>query len=226
MNVTDLQTKLHAAGYDPGPIDGALGRQTYAALFSYMAHRPLGDRGVALGKGASKHFAAFDITTPLRIAHWLAQFSVETQAFARFEENLNYSAQRLCAVWPRRFPNLAAAQPFAGNPEKLADNVYGGRMGNIGPHDGWNYRGRGAGLTGKANYADAAQLTGLDLIEEPDKAADPELAVLIFCGFWAKRHINAMADADDIRAVTLAVNGGLIGLEDRKVAYAKARAVL
>lgn len=226
MNATALQTKLLAAGYAPGPIDGALGRKTLSALFGYMARHDLGDRGVALGKGASAHFAAFDITTPLRIAHFMAQFFVETQGFLRFEENLNYSAQRLCAVWPRRFPSLAAAQPFAGNPEKLADFVYGGRMGNTGPSDGWNYRGRGAGLTGKSNYAEAAELTGLDLIEEPDKAADPELAVLIFCGFWTKRHINAMADADDIRSVTIAVNGGTNGLDDRKAALARAKLVL
>lgn len=221
-----LQAKLAHAGYDPGAQDGALGPKSYAALFSFMAKRDLGDRGKALGLGAAHHFPAFDITTPLRIAHFLAQFSVETQSFARFEENLNYSAQRLCIVWPRRFPNIAAAQPFAGNPEKLADFVYGGRMGNTGPDDGWKYRGRGGGLTGKDNYREAGELTGLDLIGNPDQAADPAVSVHILCGYWGHRHINAMADADDIRAVTLAVNGGLIGLDDRKAALERAKLVL
>jgi putative chitinase len=224
--VTILQGKLALHHFDPGPQDGALGPKTYAALFNYMAGRDLGDRGKALGAGATAHFPSFGINTSLRIAHFLAQFSVETQAFSRFEENLNYSAQRLCAVWPRRFPNVSAAQPFAGNPEKLADFVYGGRMGNTGPDDGWKYRGRGGGLTGKDNYREAGELTGLDLLTTPDQAADPSVAVLILCGYWTKRHINAMADADDISAVTLAVNGGLNGLGDRKAAYAKARAVL
>ena len=89
-------------------------------------------------------------------------------------ENLNYSAQRLMQVWPGRFPTIASAKPYANNPRRLANKVYGGRLGNDGPDDGWLFRGRGlAQITGKANY----QKFGI--AGTPDKASEMATAVRI-----------------------------------------------
>ena len=87
-------------------------------------------------------------------------------------ENLNYSAKRMTQVWPKRFPTVASAQPYAGNPRALANKVYGGRLGNTGPDDGWLYRGRGlAQITGRANYAK------FGLSGNPDAASDMATAI-------------------------------------------------
>lgn len=98
-------------------------------------------------------------------------------------ENLNYSsAQRLCEVWPSRFPTKASAAPYVRNPQKLANRVYANRMGN-GPEasgDGWRYRGRALPqLTGKENYAKASKLVGVDLIADPDAANDTDISAHI-----------------------------------------------
>ena len=181
---------------------------------------------VQLGKEADEHFQTFGLVTPLRIAHWFGQFSVESTNFTRFEENLNYSAERLCAVFPGRFPTTATAAPCAHNPQAFANKVYGGRMGNTAPGDGYRYRGRGPGLTGKDNYTAAAKSTGLPLITSPDVAADPSLFVLLACDYWDRRGCNAAADADDLSKVTRLVNGGLIGLADRHTALVRAKKAL
>lgn len=112
---------------------------------------------------------------PRWLAYIMATAHHETGArFAPVEENLNYTAKRLCQVWPSRFPNASAAAPYAGNPEKLANKVYGGRMGNVAPGDGWKYRGRGlVQITGKANY-DKYGLT-----DNPDAAGDVKTAARI-----------------------------------------------
>lgn len=90
------------------------------------------------------------------------------------EENLNYSARRMGQVWPKRFPTTASAQPYAGNPRALANKVYGGRLGNVAPDDGWRYRGRGlAQITGRANYSK------FGLAANPDAASDMAMAVRI-----------------------------------------------
>jgi putative chitinase len=220
MTTTDDTRRMQARlGVRP---DGIAGPLTWAAFFDRVAGRPLLERGQALGKGAAAQFGPYGVTTPLRIAHWTAQASVESAGFQKLEENLNYSARRLTVVWPNRFPTLASAEPFANDPEELANKVYGGRLGNTQPGDGWKFRGRGAGLTGRANYTAAAERTGLDLINHPELAAEPEHFVHIFCDYWQQRHINPMADKNDIEEVTMAVNGGRIGLADRKAAFAKA----
>ncbi|MBD9636074.1 hypothetical protein IB277_07175 [Ensifer sp. ENS07] len=117
--------------------------------------------------------------TPLpHLAAILAEAHHETGGqFQPVAENLNYSAKRLTEVWPSRFPTLAAATPYAGNPRRLANKVYGGRLGNTGSDDGWLYRGRGlAQITGKANYAK------FGLAGTPDKAAEMGVAVKILFG--------------------------------------------
>ncbi len=166
------------------------------------------------------------ITTPGRVSAWLGQIHAETVGLTRFEENLNYSAEGLVATWPKRFPNIAAAQPFAHAPQKLAERVYGGRMGNDNPGDGWLYRGRGMlQLTGKDQYAEAEHWTALDLVATPALAADPKTAALIAGAFWTARGCNAFADKGDIEGVTRGINGGLIGLVERKTQTARAAAV-
>lgn len=202
MNVTDVQTKLHAAGYDPGAIDAALGGKTYAALFSYMAHRQLGDRGAALGKGASTHFAAFDITTPLRIAHFMAQATHETMGFLYLHE-----------LWGP----TPAQQRYEGRAD----------LGNTQKGDGYLYRGRGVfQLTGRANYDDYGRLIGLGLVDHPELAEDPEISVLIACAYWKRHGLNDLADADDVTTITRRINGGLNGFDERKAALARAKLVL
>ena len=170
-----------------------------------------------------------DISTPLRMAHFLGQLCVESSGLTVFVENLNYSATRLCQVWPGRFPNEIAAQPFEHNPEKLAERVYGMRtsLGNTEPGDGYAFRGRGLiQITGRANYQKYGEIIGVDLIAEPDKAAWLTIAPRIAAAFWASHNLNPLADADDLRGITLAVNGGLTGFDARKAWVAKAKTVL
>ncbi len=109
------------------------------------------------------------------LAYMLATVFHETGATMQpVTENLNYSAERLTKVWPSRFPTVASAEPFARNPRKLANKVYGGRMGNTAPDDGWRYRGRGLPqITGKENY------TKFGLAKTPEKAAEMATAVRI-----------------------------------------------
>lgn len=115
----------------------------------------------------------FGINTRLRMAHWLAQLAHES-GFKPAVENLNYNAQRLTQVWPSRFPTLASAQRCAHNPEALANTVYAGRLGNGGAEsgDGFMFRGRGfLQITGRSNYAKYGKLIGIDLIAQPELAA-------------------------------------------------------
>jgi putative chitinase len=169
----------------------------------------------------------FHINTPLRLAHWLAQLDVESAGFTRMVENLNYSAERLCQVWPARFPSLDAAQPFAHQPEALGNKVYGGRMGNVQPDDGSRFKGRGfIQLTGRSNYLRYANILGADLVNNPQLAADPDVAARIAGAFWEQSFLNAKADADDLRGITRTINGGETGLDARQAALTKAKSIL
>jgi putative chitinase len=208
-----LQRSLTELGFHPGPVDDEMGKLTLTALFAYMA-KPGAD-AAELGASASVFFPQYRITTALRLAHWFAQFSHESMGFSRLEENLNYSAVRLMQVWPKRFPTIADAVVCANNPERLGNKVYGGRMGNDLPGDGWKYRGRGPGLTGKDNYAACERRTGLPLLDHPEFASKPEHFVHIACDFWANCGANEFADGDNLRAITKAINGGEIGLVER-----------
>lgn len=175
--------------------------------------QPLND---AMGK--------YDISTPLRQAHFIAQLAHESGDFKHTSENLNYSARGLQAIFPRYFKTLADAQRIAFKPEEIANLVYGYRMGNALPGDGWKYRGRGLiGITGKQNYSDLAKDTGIDFINHPELLEGPVYAALCAGWYWNKYKINAMADADDLVAVTRRINGGTIGLESRKEYLALAK---
>lgn len=221
-----VQLRLRAKGYVVS-LDGVIGAETYTALLAAVGKVPLVQMHRDLGKAAAVHFPAAGITTPLRLAHCLAQSSVETAGFTRLTENLNYTAERIRAVWPSRFPTVASAQPFARNPEALAEKVYGGRFGNLSDGDGWKYRGRGTKQTTfRDNYAEVQLVTGLNVLADPDQLADPDKGLRAGCVYWEAKGCNAIADRDDIDALTKRVNGGLNGIVDRKAALARAKSIL
>jgi len=174
-------------------------------------------------------FAKYGINTSQRQAHFIGQCQHESDNFRTLEENLHYSAARLVAVWPSRFPNLDVANQYENNPEKIANKVYAGRMGNGDEEsgEGFLYRGRGLiQMTGKEAYANCGSGLGVDLIGDPDRLFDPEYAALSAGWFWRKRDLNSLADSGDIETITKRINGGLNGLDDRKAKVAKARQVL
>lgn len=148
------------------------------------------------------------------VAMFLAQIGHESSDLRRLEESLWYSAERMIAVWPSRFHTYAGALPYAENPEALANEVYGGRMGNTAPGDGWRYRGRGPiQLTGKSNYRRAERGTGLPLLDHPDRLATcARYGAMSAVWYWIE-HVTPRAD---IRTATKQINGGLNGLADRQ----------
>jgi putative chitinase len=161
----------------------------------------------------------YEITSIERVAAFLAQCGHESADFTVLKENLNYSAEGLSKVFPKRFPTVAAAQPYNRNPEKIANKIYADRMGN-GPEasgEGYKFRGRGAiQLTGKENYSKFAASLGMDLTAAVAYCETLEGAIESACWFWSTNKLNALADATDIVALTKRINGGTIGLEDRK----------
>jgi putative chitinase len=162
-------------------------------------------------------FVEFGITTKPRLAAVLGQLAVESNELRVWEENLNYSAKRLCQVWPKRFPSLDAATPFANNPRALANKVYAGRMGNTGAEDGWNYRGRTpVQLTGRDNYTAVAKFLKLPLDDNPDLANDKATAFRVVGSYFRDiRPMLNVADKGDFKAVSRAVNGGDEGMDAR-----------
>jgi len=151
-----------------------------------------------------------------RLHFFLAQIGHESGGLRITEENLNYTGPRMMQVWPSRFPTLASTQGFAGNPQALANRVYGGRMGNTAPNDGWTYRGRGfIQITGKDGYQQVGQEAGLDLVANPDWPTLPEHALRVACAFWRWKNLNPKCDAGDFVGVTKRINGGTTGLQDR-----------
>jgi putative chitinase len=173
----------------------------------------------------------FSINTPRRAAHFIAQLGHESAGFRRVVENLNYSAERLAAVWPARFAagNLPndLARSIARNPEAIANSAYGGRMGNDKQGDGWRYRGRGLiMLTGKDSYKQASDATGIDLIGHPDYLETTDIAAMVAGWYWSTKGLNSMADIDNLEGITRRINGGTIGMDDRRARYARAAKVL
>ena len=162
----------------------------------------------------------FNITNPLRLAHFLAQCGHESAGFKAIQENLNYSADGLKKIFPKYFPgNLA--EGYAKNPEKIASKVYGSRMGNGDEttKEGFKFRGRGyIQLTGKDNYTKFGKFIGEDTVSNPDLVATKyPLASAAF--FFDSNKLWDICDkgSDDatVTAVTKRVNGGTIGLPDR-----------
>jgi putative chitinase len=183
----------------------------------------------------------FNINTPQRIAGFLSQCAHESGGFERLQENLNYSADGMAGIWPKRFAVLGPdkkplkkdgknqpnkfALALHRKPEMIANVVYSGRMGN-GPTEsgeGWLYRGRGLKqLTGKDNHRACSAGLGVDLVANPDLLLEPVYAARSAAWFWATNKCNNFADSGDIEGLTKKINGGLIGIEDRKKRYASA----
>lgn len=169
------------------------------------------------------HMVASGINTSLDISMFIATLATETGGFRAIEENMKYSAKRLTEVWPSRFKTLAAAKPYASNPEKLANKVYGGRLGNGNEKsgDGWRYRGSGMiQTTGKFNFAKAGFQDSPDSLRK-----DPRIAFTTAVKFWVDNRISAIANKGDAKAVRKAVNGGTHGLAEFQSYLAKCRKV-
>ena len=175
----------------------------------------------------------YDINTPLRIAHFLAQIGQESSQMNILIENLNYSYLRLLKVFPRYF-NVKTAYEYARKPEKIANRVYNdkyrgpkSKLGNTAEGDGWKFRGRGLKqCTGRSNYERFAKFIDKSLDDTIAYLETPEGAVLSAVWYWHERRINALADWDNLEAVTRAVNGGLNGLKDRRIYLQRAKAAL
>lgn len=187
----------------------------------------------------------FEINTPKRIAAFLAQTAHESGGYTMLTENLNYKAATLAACWPNRFAVLGAdkkpvkengklvptavANSIAGKPELIANLVYSSRMGN-GPAEsgeGWKFRGRGLKqLTGKFNYEKCGQALGVDLVGNPDLLLEPMYAAKSAGWFWKSNNLSPFADSGDMEGMTKKINGGLIGIADRKARYEKVLAAM
>jgi putative chitinase len=171
----------------------------------------------------------YAITTKVRKACFLAQTGHESVMFMRFEENLNYSAEGLRATFPKYFASVAAAQPYARNPQKIANMVYANRMGNGAPgtNDGWSYRGRGAiQITGKDNYTRLAHDFNMTLPDTVAFLMTPRGAVMSAGWFWNGEHLNQYADNSDMKTITQRINGGLNGYDARMKLFNAGMAVL
>jgi len=199
--------------------------------------------------------AEFNIDSPRAIAGWLAQTAHESGGYTMLEENLNYRAATMAACWPRRFAVLGPdgkptrdakgalvpnkfAQALERKPEAIANVVYANRMGN-GPTEsgeGWKYRGRGLKqLTGKDNHARCSTALGVDLVAEPELLLSPREAARSAAWFWHSNGCNRLIDGaqctrstleQDFIALTKKINGGTIGLADRRARFDRVLAAI
>ncbi|WP_295485029.1 glycoside hydrolase family 19 protein [uncultured Pseudomonas sp.] len=187
--------------------------------------------------GLNATMGKYGIVSRLRMAAFLAQIGHESGQLRTLIENLNYRADRIRQIgqsspagsrWRSLVPR---ADELAGNPERFANALYGGRMGN-GPEalgDGWRYRGRGLiQVTGRDNYAACSEALFGDsrLLSTPELLEHPVYAAMSAGWFWQKAGLNTLADQGDLLTITKRINGGTSGLDDRKALYARALEVL
>jgi len=220
--------------------DGVVGDKTWAMIMGEESHPQVQQQAVAVANSTGLKLEKlkghipdaviamipavaqkFQIDSALRLAHFLAQCGHESGGFRLTKENLNYSAKGLNGIFKKYFPTEAAAAAYARQPEKIANKVYGGRMGN-GPEssgDGAKFCGRGyIQLTGKDNYTAFGKSIGEDVCANPQVVAE-KYALLSAAWFFNKNGLHKMADggATDavVTSITKRVNGGTIGLADR-----------
>jgi putative chitinase len=172
--------------------------------------------------------------TPIRVAHFMAVVLHESNGLTIQVERMTYTAERLPKVWPSRFKPTGPLDPadFAHDEQKQFNEIYGGRMGNSEPDDGFTYRGRGLlQLTGKDSYREAtAQVRALDpaapdFVAFPDAVLSAQWCLVVAATEWAAKGSNAEADQDDVRKVSRAINGSLIGLSEREKWLRRAKIV-
>lgn len=183
----------------------------------------------ALADVFNETFAQWGINTPIQQAAFIGQCGHESSNFTKLEEGLSYSADRLPKIWPKRFPTIESAQPYARNGKALANKVYGGRMGNRDEASGDGYRFRGSGwlqLTGHDNFYHAGKACGVDFVMQPDLVRTPKYAAMTAGWFWATHKCNELATAQNWKQLTKVINGGDIGLADRIYHTERALAVL
>jgi len=174
----------------------------------------------------------YEINTPRRIAAFVAQCAHESNNFTAIQENLNYKAASLRALFKKYFPTDELAAEYASKVNKqqaIANRIYASRMGNDdeASGDGYKYRGRGLiQLTGKSNYQNFADSLEISPEEAAEYMATFEGAAQSACWFWETNNLNKWADVGDIEKMTKVINGGTIGLEDRKKHYQHALHVL
>jgi len=176
----------------------------------------------------------YGITSERRVAHFLSQCAHESGGFKKLEENLNYSAKALRAVFGRYFgePPKRDADEYHRQPEMIANYVYMDefrkyKMGNVEEGDGWRFRGRGLKqLTGRHNYTKFGESIGMSAEEASEYVATSAGAIESACWFWNANNLNDIADTDNVVKMTKKINGGNIGLEDRQRRYKHAMEVL
>ena len=199
---------------------------TRAQLLAIYPNAPAADLDQFVAQAPTVLKAAGILDGRNRLQFFLAQIGHESAGLSLHEEGLSYSKpERLMAVWPSRFPTLASAQPYANNPQGLAEKIYGGRMGNLNPGDGYRFHGRGyIQITGRDTYAAVGAAAGLPLLDQPGLAADPQHALAVACGYWTWAKLNGPCDSGDFITATKRINGGTVGLDDRKAWLAKVQA--
>ncbi len=164
----------------------------------------------------------YGIDTVDEFHEFAANVIQESGEFEHKAENMNYSAKRLTQVWPSRFPNILAASPYARNPQKLANKVYGGRMGNKKENDGWIFRGGGfIGLTGRDVYQKYADFIKKDVAETAALVRNDDFFALDSAAwfFSTLKGLNDEAERDEMIGIIKSINGGLIGKDARLMYY-------
>jgi putative chitinase len=205
MDILKIQKRLAAAGYDPGAQDGVMGPKTMAAILNFTVKKNLGSLSVLLGRAMISDFKKYEINTDLRMMHFIAQAAHETANFRTLVEfgsgkDLNRNG----------FDDYLERYDFRGD------------LGNNKAGMGQKYRGRGIfQLTGLFNYIRFGSRISIDLAKNPDRAAEPEVSVLIACLYWNDKKLSPLADKDDIVGITKKINGGRNGLEDRQAKLAR-----
>ena len=174
--------------------DGVIGPATMGALFAKFGAGP--ERAAELGLSASVNFpTAGLLENGLRLAHAMAQLAHESDSFRAMEE-------------------YASGAAYEGRSD----------LGNVQVGDGKRYKGRGPiQLTGRANYRSYGRALGIDFERHPEIVATPSIGLMVACRYWTVNGLNALADRDDLEGITRRINGGLNGLDDRKVQLAKAK---
>ena len=170
----------------------------------------------------------YAITTPQRVASFLGETYVESAGYTAIQENLNYNSESLCKVWPSHFtPDIA--DQYAHNPEMIANRAYANRMGNgdEASGDGWKFCGRGLiQLTGRANYTAFGASISCSPEEVGELLQTFEGCVQSACWFWETNNLNQYADQGAIDHESRIVNGGTLGLQERRAAYERALQIL